>query len=296
MRRDEPEPVPDGWTAGVVDAGGIEQFHVRTGGDGPTLVVAHGVFDDGLCRAPLLAAFEGYDGLAYDARGHGRSGAPDPDAGAGYGPEARAADLLALLDALEIEDPVLVGHSMGGDTVAAAAARRPDLPRAVVLVDPAGTLAETRESADDADESAAGVSRGDPAAAARERIERWRTTDKATLLDEEEELRALVTAGETDLAGRLADARRRLRPAVASVFGAGSVDVRSAFPRVEAPTLVLRADVDPAARERDREDVAAISDGRLVHVDGAGHTVFRDRRAAATDRLRSFLASIGVAP
>lgn len=70
--------------------------------------------------------------MSYDARWHGRSDAPEDECGA----SARAADLLGVLDALDLEDPILFGHSMGADTVTEATACRPDRPRAVVLEDP----------------------------------------------------------------------------------------------------------------------------------------------------------------
>jgi pimeloyl-ACP methyl ester carboxylesterase len=51
-----------------------------------------------------------YPVIAYDLRGHGRSDLSPR----GYTPETMAADLLALLDRLEISSAHLVGHSFGG--------------------------------------------------------------------------------------------------------------------------------------------------------------------------------------
>ncbi|MFB6175995.1 MAG: alpha/beta fold hydrolase, partial [Halobaculum sp.] len=98
-------------------------------------VLAHGFFDTGRCWAPLAAEFrDDYTVVTYDARGHGRSEAP----GHGYGIDDRVADLVGVLDALDVDDPMLLGHSMGGSTVAATAARYPDQPRGIILEDPAG--------------------------------------------------------------------------------------------------------------------------------------------------------------
>jgi pimeloyl-ACP methyl ester carboxylesterase len=235
----ETATLPEGWTDGTVETNGVRLHYTRTGGDGPVLVVAHGVFDDGPCRTPLVRELaDEYDVIAYDARGHGLSDAPE----SGYGPDDRAADLVGLLDALEVENPVLFGHSMGGDTVLATAAAHPDLPRAVVAVDPACMLDHDRD--------------------------------------------------ETELASLLADARLRVSPNVVAVFEADWLDPAERFPEITAPTLVLRADADEAARERDRDHAALLADGRVVHVDGAGHTVFRDERDVATHELREFLADI----
>jgi len=291
----ETATLPEGWTEDTVEANGVRLHYTRTGGDGPVLVVAHGVFDDGPCRTPLVREFaDEYDVIAYDARGHGLSDAPE----SGYGPDDRAADLVGLLDALDVEDPVLFGHSMGGDTVLATAATHPDLPRAVVAVDPACLLDHDRDEADDdadADDSPADADEetsADPAAEIREQILWWQDHTKAELLEADEELAGHVAAGETRLASLLADARLRVSPNVVAVFDADWLDPAERFPEITAPTLVLRADADEAARERDRDHATLLADGRAVHVDGAGHTVFRDEREVATRELREFLTDI----
>jgi pimeloyl-ACP methyl ester carboxylesterase len=65
--------------------------------------------------APLVAA--GYEVLALDLRGHGDSSlAPTYDLG------SMAADLAAVVAAEGLDAPLLVGHSLGGAVVSAAAA------------------------------------------------------------------------------------------------------------------------------------------------------------------------------
>ena len=267
-------PVPDRWSEESVDVDGVRFHYTRTGGDGPPLVVAHGVFDDGACRTPLLCALEDdYDVVAFDARGHGRSDAPE----SGYAVADRVADLAGLVDALELADPILFGHSMGGDTVLATAAAHPDLPRAVVAVDPACLLGDGDED---------GTDRADEV---REQILWWHDHSKAELLAADDELAGHVDAGDAELASLLADARLQVSPNIVEVFEEGWFDPEAYFPDIEAPTLVLRADGDEATRTRDRERVDLIDDARLVHVDGAGHCVFRDQRETATRELRAFL-------
>lgn len=68
---------------------------------------------------------------AVDHRGRAGSAAvPGP-----FGPAAHADDLMAVLDHLGVERTALVGHSMGGFVVAAAAERHPDRVTALILVD-----------------------------------------------------------------------------------------------------------------------------------------------------------------
>ncbi|ELZ26975.1 alpha/beta hydrolase fold protein [Halosimplex carlsbadense 2-9-1] len=274
--------IPDGWERGSVEANGIELHYCRTGGRGPPFVVSHGFSDDGYCRLDLARELaDDFDVVLYDARGHGRSDAPDES----YGAPERAADLLGLLDALAIENPILFGHSMGADTVAAAAVRSPDRPRAVVLEDPVW-MVEGRDAPGGGSED---EGRGEGLA---EQIARWQDASVEQVFEDEAWLGELAESSESDLAHRIADARRRLRPEVTRVFEAGLLDHREVCGDIEAPTLVLKADAEEAVRERERAIADNLSDGRLVHVEDAGHTVFWDERERATEELRTFLATV----
>jgi lipase len=69
--------------------------------------------------------------VAPDLRGRGRSaGLPAP-----YGIAAHVRDVLAVLDALQLSDVTLVGHSLGAFVAVAALAERPSAFRHTVLVD-----------------------------------------------------------------------------------------------------------------------------------------------------------------
>src|SRR5262245_66295998 len=107
--------VPEKRRVGVADDVGL---HVEVwSGDSaaaPFLLV-HGLASnlrlwDGVAER-LHAA--GHTVVAVDQRGHGRSDAPE----AGYDLETAVADLLALVEALGLERPLLVGQSWGGTVV-----------------------------------------------------------------------------------------------------------------------------------------------------------------------------------
>ncbi len=86
------------WQTGFIQANGLRQHYTRNhgsahsggppgGGDKPSIVLAHGFSDDGLCWASTAERLaETYDVVMVDARGHGRSDAPEQ----GYGPEVQA--------------------------------------------------------------------------------------------------------------------------------------------------------------------------------------------------------------
>ncbi|UYG07847.1 alpha/beta fold hydrolase [Halomonas sp. M4R1S46] len=106
----------------------------RESGEGPAIVLLHGISSGAASWAPLAPYLAGYHLLAWDAPGYGDSqplAAAEPTA-ADY-----AARLDAWLDALGIERCVLVGHSLGAMMASAFAARRPERLAGVILADPA---------------------------------------------------------------------------------------------------------------------------------------------------------------
>ena len=112
-------------------------FHFRDwGGAGPPLVLLHGLASN--CRiwdltAPQLTSrFTVY---ALDQRGHGQTDGPDH----GYDFPSVCGDLLAFTQALDLERPLLAGHSWGGNVVLQYAVDHPDATSGVVMVD-GGTI------------------------------------------------------------------------------------------------------------------------------------------------------------
>lgn len=120
------------WSSGRVDiADGFLAYH-RTGGARPSLVLSHGLTDNGLCWTRLAQALEAdFDVIMLDARGHGgsvRMGAgPDLDPGL---------DLAQAIEQLRLERPIVMGHSVGAQTTARYASLYPSKVSGVVLEDP----------------------------------------------------------------------------------------------------------------------------------------------------------------
>ena len=91
---------------------GTELHCISTGSGDRTAVLAHGygfTADEWNLVAPQLTE-RGLRVLAFDQRGHGRSTIGSD----GIGSTQMASDYGAILDAFDVEQAVLVGHSMGG--------------------------------------------------------------------------------------------------------------------------------------------------------------------------------------
>lgn len=93
--------------------------------------------------------------VAIDQRGWGRSEAPASD----YAIRDLADDALAVIAALELDDYLLVGHSMGGKVAQVVAGDRPAGLRGVVLIAPAPAAPATPKPTSSASSSWARISR-----------------------------------------------------------------------------------------------------------------------------------------
>jgi pimeloyl-ACP methyl ester carboxylesterase len=121
-----------------VRSGEVELAVRETGpADGRPVVLLHGLATNReyvLMRSSKLER-SGYRVIAYDARGHGRS---SPPAGSdAYEYDLLLGDLLAVMDARQVERALLVGVSMGAHTALKAALEVPERAHALVAITPA---------------------------------------------------------------------------------------------------------------------------------------------------------------
>ena len=97
---------------------------------GEVVLCLHGNGGNAGIFAPLLERLAGdHSPLAFDQPGHGRSGGLDSLGSI----DAMAAFTRAFCAGLEVERPVLLGHSMGGAVALRYALQHPDAVRALVL-------------------------------------------------------------------------------------------------------------------------------------------------------------------
>ncbi len=119
----------------------IERDGVTLSGDdteaGAPVVLLHGLTATRRYVVMGSTALErsGHRVIAYDARGHGRSGpAPTPEA---YDYEQLGLDLEAILDHAGIERAVLAGASMGAHTILWLALHQPERVGGLIVITPA---------------------------------------------------------------------------------------------------------------------------------------------------------------
>jgi N-formylmaleamate deformylase len=267
------------WLSEYVAVGDLRLHYTRTGGPGPVVVMAHGITDNGLCWSRVARRLEAtHDVIMYDARGHGLSDAPAD----GYSYDDHSRDLAGFIAALDLDRPVVLGHSMGAGTALLAAAHYPDRVGAIILEDPAlrtGELLTPEAIADHVQMYADHISgyaaptREELLAGVRQRCPAW----------SEEEL------------APWADAKKQVKPQVVGLIRSGAPDWQAALPAISCPILLITA--DPELGSIVTPEVAAQAAdmwqcGQVVHIPGAGHSIHRDQFEPYMAAVATFLRCI----
>ena len=107
-------PTITGFARRRVDLPGIG-LSVQEAGQGPALILLHGFPQNGLCWAPVAAAFaRSHRVIIPDLRGYGASDAPPDDPlHQTYSKRRMAADIVALMDDLGLSQAMILGHDRG---------------------------------------------------------------------------------------------------------------------------------------------------------------------------------------
>jgi N-formylmaleamate deformylase len=264
------------WQSDTIEVNGLRLHYTRTGGNKPALVLAHGFSDDGLCWTPMAEQLEAdYDIVMVDARGHGRSAAPE----SGYGSAEHASDLAGVINKLRLQRPAVLGHSMGAMSTLLLAGTYPDMPRAILLEDPPPAWSTAWPPP-----SSGTPPRGIP----NWIIDVKRKTREEMIADQHA---ASPAWSEAEL-GPWADSKLRLSLNVVNRDGDAPVDWNTVVRRVTCPTLLITAD-------RERGAIVSVEDAaglqvilpqvRVALVRGAGHSIRREQFEQYMKVVRGFL-------
>jgi N-formylmaleamate deformylase len=121
------------YTEGYLRLDDVRIHYCRTGGKKPPFILLHGATDNGLCWTRIAESLaETYDVIMPDAQGHGLSDRLGKD----FTFKRYVEQVGGLSLALELNKPLIMGHSLGADTAANVAIEYPSLLRAIILEDP----------------------------------------------------------------------------------------------------------------------------------------------------------------
>lgn len=108
------------------------KLHAEVLGDGPPLLIFHGLFGSGTNWRTLAKHVfaKDYETHLIDQRNHGES--PHDET---FNYDALAEDIIEYIEYTNITSPIALGHSMGGKALMQAAVTKPELFEKIIIVD-----------------------------------------------------------------------------------------------------------------------------------------------------------------
>jgi len=285
------------------------------GGTGRPIILLAGlgydahVFDT---FAPKLAST--YHVYGISRRGYGASSAPKPD-GQNYSADRLGDDILAVMDALKIERPVLAGHSIAGEELSSVGSRYPDRVAGLVYLDAGYPYAFYNDNAKQGADPVVDITKVQveldkfknflPPKEQRERAEHLLNVSLPRLERDIQE--GLKEAEKTPDNTPAPPDTPRMRAGIAIRRGT------EIYTGVKCPVLAIFAvphdfgplgNSDPAARAAMvAKDVALVSEqadafqagnpqARVVRIANANHFVFRSNEAEVLREMNDFIAKL----
>ena len=234
----------------------------------------HGLTANGACWSAVAHAMQAdYDVIMPDARGHGKSSAPEH----GYRYEDHANDVVGLTAALRLSPAILIGHSMGGLVAAVVASRAPGLVRGLILADPTFLSPEVQRAVRDSDVA-----------------DQHQRTLSMSLDEVVAEARSRHPERSLDTIERIARARLQTSLGAFDVLTPPNPDYRQVVRAIEVPSLLVMGGpggvVSPeVAAELQRINVRL----QVEQIPEAGHGLHYDQPGRFAVVVKAFLRSIG---
>ncbi len=251
--------------ARAVEANGLRLRLWTWGGAGPPALLLHSLAAHSHWwdwTAPLLATR--FSVIALDLRGHGESGWADP---AAYHASDYAGDIVAVLDHLGWQAPLVIGHSLGGYVGAWLAAHHPERVGALVIADTLTQWSEEETAWVLGQSERPGPRFADPG----EACGRFRLSPPETAATTE----CLRHLGEAAVVERAAGAWHYSFDR--KVFAQARPEDWSILPRIVCPTLVVRGE---GSRMMDRAAMLRVATtvprGQFAELKGAWHHLVLD--------------------
>jgi N-formylmaleamate deformylase len=262
-----------------VIANGTRLHYYSTGGEKPPLILVHGITDDGLCWMPVAEALaDKHNVFMVDARGHGKSDAPE----GGYTLENLATELAHFIQALGLKKPLVLGHSMGAITALVLAGLFPELPRAILLEDPPAFWSFDTASSRDTE--------------SQNNLKAWISGLKRKTWDDlMDEVRSTNPGWSEAELEPWVNSKHRFSPRIIELVSPtdiASINFPDLVKRITCPALLISADPQRGAASRE-EDIAKLKallpQLQIASIANAGHSIRRDQFARYMDVVQKAL-------
>jgi len=252
-------------------------LHYTEMGQGAPLVLLHGFpLNSTIWQEQTKALSDHYRVILPDLRGHGQSPVPEGT----YDMDSMAGDVFRLMDTLNLEKAVIMGHSMGGYVTLAAWRRDPSRFNALGLIG-SHAWADTDEQRNNR-------------AAQAERV----FLEGSSVIAES--MMPRLFAPNVDPAEPFLEQARNIMLATKPLGIIGSLrgmaarpDSSTLLPKINVPTLIVNGDNDQIVPMQRAEAMAvAITGAVLVTVENAGHMTMLEQPHATALAIRNFMMEV----
>ncbi|MED5360451.1 MAG: alpha/beta fold hydrolase [Pseudomonadota bacterium] len=248
-------------------AHGDARLYYEDEGDGPAILMTHGfVASTGMWDGQVTAFRDAYRLVRWDMRGHGRTECPDDPSA--YGQDITVDDMVAILDHLEIDQAIMVGHSLGGFISLRFNVMHPDRVNPLVL--PGGGPGYRSDA---------------PRAKWNERVD----GRAKTIL--EKGYKAL--GGTAEVPVSLQRSSQELAYAAKGILAQVDAKVIDSLPGISVPTLVIIGAGDDYYLQGSDYMASRISGADYIVVPDAGHGVNVDQSEIVNKAFADFFAKVG---
>jgi pimeloyl-ACP methyl ester carboxylesterase len=266
---------------GDVKIDGVKIHYYRNTGGKQAILLLHGATDNGLCWARTAQELAGhYDVIMPDAQGHGLSDRLQ----SGFSFDSQTNQAAGLVKELGLKKPIIMGHSMGAGTTSNVAVEYPEIPKAIILEDPAwGMFPPTPENLEANKKNHKDIQKYQLGVAKLPMKEIIAQCHKDN-----------PTWEECDVIP-WAESRKQFDPALLKNMIANSRPYEEIVTKIKCPTLLIIAEngiVTKKVAENAAKLWKAKTPFKWVYIKGAGHSIRREQYAAYKKALDEFLAEI----
>jgi pimeloyl-ACP methyl ester carboxylesterase len=279
------------------------------GGSGRPIILVHGgnrtAHDFDKFASKLTGSYHVY---GITRRGAGGSGTPPPT-DANYSADRFGDDVLAVMNALALDRPVLVGHSLGGQELSSVGSRHPEKVAGLIYLEAAYSYAfydrskgfldiEVNEVRRKLEQLEPGKRPADPRRLLEELLQTSLPELERTLRQIQERFKNAPPPQ------RAAQPRPQVPPIEAAIYRGSQryTDIQAPALAIYAFEALPRPDGSPAraaaeARNQMKRDQAAAFEGgvpsaRVVRLENASHDVFRSNESEVLREIDDFIRSL----
>jgi len=254
------------------------KLHHKITGNGPPVIILHGLFgmlDNWRSIARMLE--ENYQCILVDLRNHGRS--PHHEE---MNYQVMATDIKELMDDLDIDDAIIMGHSMGGKVAMQVAIDHTDRVGKLIVIDIA-----TKEYISHHDDVITAIESVVPSgikerSEAEQILRRYLGQDEATIQFLMKNLNRLPGGGFEWKANM---------PVIIDHYEEILEGVKSDIP-FDKPVLFIRGALSGSLKDEDWAEIKWLfPQAQLITIANAGHWVHADQPEALINALRTFMGS-----